>query len=167
VGDEPLHREFGDFYEREAPTLVRTVSLVTGEPALAEDAVAEAFARAWARWGKVRGHDRPAAWVTRVALNQCWSRRRRRQVEQRKRHLVASSEPIHDPDPGDSSLWEAVRQLPRHERVLVALRYVADLPEKEIAETLGLSRGTVASGLHRARHKLAVKLQPAREEEST
>ena len=42
--------DFARFYEREAQRLIRTVAVVTGEPALAEEAVAEAFARAWLRW---------------------------------------------------------------------------------------------------------------------
>lgn len=46
--------DFAELYEREAQQLIRTVAVVTGEPALAEDAVAEAFARAWLRWPTLR-----------------------------------------------------------------------------------------------------------------
>ena len=58
---------------------------VTGEPALAEDAVAEAFARAWLRWPRLRSDPRPAVpWLLQVALNECRGRFRRHRVERRK-----------------------------------------------------------------------------------
>lgn len=69
-----MRDEFIRFYETEAPRLVRSVTLAVGEPALAEDAVAEAFARAWSRWPDVSRRDRPTAWVMRVALNESRSR---------------------------------------------------------------------------------------------
>ena len=160
-----MRADFTTFYADEAPRLVRAVALAVGDPALAEDAVAEAFARAWARWPQVSTHDSPAAWVMRVALNESNSRFRRRRVERRKAHVVARPEAAVDPEPDDDTVWVAVAALPRRERRLVALRYVADLTQPEIAEALGLPPGTVASGLHRARHRLGLALGPHPEEE--
>jgi RNA polymerase sigma factor (sigma-70 family) len=61
-------------------------------------------------------------------------------------------------------VWEAVSRLTERERALIALRYVADLPQDEIAEALGVPVGTVASGLSRARRRLGVALGHAFEE---
>lgn len=157
-------REFSALYEREYVRLVRSISLVTGEPGLAEDAVAEAFAKAWSRWPHVRAHERPAAWISRVALNECRSRFRRRKVAQRLAHAVAQPEVVHDPEPPASPVWEAVARLPERDRVLVALRYVADLAQHEVAVVLGVPTGTVASSLHRIRRQLGVELSPVTEE---
>jgi RNA polymerase sigma-70 factor, ECF subfamily len=162
---EDREAEFTAFYDAEASRVVRTVALVVRDAALAEDAVAEAFARAWARWGQVRTHDRPAAWVTRVALNECNSRFRRRRVERRKAQAIARPEHTHDPEPPAGHVWAAVARLPQQERTLIALRYVADLPQAQIAEVLGVPRGTVASGLNRGRRRLGIDLQPDRDEE--
>jgi RNA polymerase sigma-70 factor (ECF subfamily) len=160
--------DFTSFYESEARQMVRSVALVTGDPVLAEDAVAEAFARAWARWPQVSRCGSPVAWVMRVALNHTRDRFRRRSVERRKARLIARDDVVHDPYPqADHRLWDAVRQLPEHERTLVALRYVADLSQAEIADLLGLPPGTVASGLNRARHKLGATLGSAYQEELT
>jgi RNA polymerase sigma-70 factor (sigma-E family) len=160
--------DFTRFYESEAPRLVRSVSLVTGEPVLAEDSVAEAFARAWSRWPEVSAHPRPAAWVMRVALNEARSRFRRRGVERRKAALIARPEVTYDPQPQvDRHLGDALRELPRNERTLIALRYVADLSQAEIANVLGVPPGTVASGLSRARHKLGAALGSAYKKELT
>jgi RNA polymerase sigma-70 factor (ECF subfamily) len=161
-----VRAEFTSFYEREAPRLVRSVTLVTGEAALAEDVVAEAFARAWSRWPTVRACDRPAAWVLRVAVNESRSRFRRRSLERRRAHQVAEADEIRDPDVSAAhALWEAVSRLDRRERTLIALRYVADLPQREIARVLGVPVGTVASGLHRARRQLGEALAPTHQED--
>jgi RNA polymerase sigma-70 factor (ECF subfamily) len=163
-----VRAEFTTFYERESPRLVRSVTLVTGDAALAEDAVAEAFARAWSRWDRVRRHPKPAAWVATVALNESRSRFRRRKVERRKAHAVARPDTIHDPDPPQAShIWAAVAGLSRQDRALIALRYVADLPQDEIADALGMPRGSVASGLNRARRRLEAVLRSEHEEELT
>lgn len=160
--------DFTTFYETEARQLVRSVALVIGDPVLAEDAVAEAFARAWARWPEVSRCGSPAAWVMRVALNHTRDRFRRRKVERRKARMVARDDVVHDPHPQtDRRLWDAVRQLPEQERTLVALRYVADLSQPQIADLLGLPPGTVASGLNRARQKLGAALGSAYQEELT
>ena len=157
--------EFTAFYEQHVHRIVRTVALVVRDAALAEDAVAEAFARAWARWRQVRTHDRPAAWVTRVALNECNSRFRRRRVERRKAHAVARPDQVDDPEPRASHVWAAVARLPAQERTLIALRYVADLPQAQIAEVLGIPPGSVASGLNRGRRRLGIDLRPDADEE--
>jgi RNA polymerase sigma-70 factor (ECF subfamily) len=161
-----VRAEFTSFYEREATRLVRTVTLVTGEAALAEEVVAEAFARAWSRWPKVRDHARPDAWIMRVAMNESRNRFRRRALERRLAHRVARPEQVHDPDPVVAQpLWDAVARLGRRERTLIALRYVAGLQQAEIADLLGIPPGTVASGLHRARRTLEDILAPTHEEE--
>jgi len=52
-------------------------------------------------------------------------------------------------------VWRAVRALPDRQRTAIVLRYVADLPEVDIAEAMHVSRGTVASNLSDARRSLA------------
>lgn len=150
--------EFGNLYERDARRLIRTVAVIVGERGLAEDAVAEAFARAWLRWPQLRDRS-PAAWIVQVALNECRGRFRRRRIEQRYAHVVARPDESCDPDPPTDVVWDAVARLPERERVLVAFRYVADLSQDEIALMLGIPVGTVASGLHRARRRLSVDLE--------
>lgn len=102
--------------------------------------------------------DSPGGWVYRVALNVFKRRRRRRALERRllNRHSEAAS------DTGwtvlDQELWDAVAGLPDRMRQAVALRYVADLREREVAEVMGVAEGTVAATLSKARRKLAQEL---------
>lgn len=74
--------DFAAFYESSRDDCLRAVTASTGSRQVAEDAVAEAFARAWASWSTVARHPSPRAWVVRTALNThiSWWRRRRREV---------------------------------------------------------------------------------------
>jgi DNA-directed RNA polymerase specialized sigma24 family protein len=74
--------EFTEFFRASWEPCLRAVVVVAGSPQLAEDQVAEAFAKAWVSWRKVRRHPAPRAWVVRTALNTgaSWWRRRRREL---------------------------------------------------------------------------------------
>jgi len=61
------HDEFAEFYQASRDSCLRAVTAIVGDRALAEEQVAEAFARAWTSWGKVRRHAAPRAWVVRTA----------------------------------------------------------------------------------------------------
>ena len=70
--------EFAAFFAVSWEPCLRAVATSTGSMTLAEDQVAEAFARAWACWPKVSRHPAPRAWVVRTALNagaSAWHRR--------------------------------------------------------------------------------------------
>jgi RNA polymerase sigma-70 factor (ECF subfamily) len=68
--DRPTDGEtFAAFYEGTLDNVYRTVLLATRHEGRAEDAVHEAYLRAYERWADVARHPNPQAWVTRVALN--------------------------------------------------------------------------------------------------
>ena len=60
----------------------------------------------------------------------------------------------------ESDLWDAVRALPVRQRTAVALRYVCDLPQDEIASIMHVAVGTVSATLTAARRRLAAELEP-------
>jgi RNA polymerase sigma factor (sigma-70 family) len=149
--------EFADFFKTSWEPCLRTVVAVTGSPQLAEEQMAEAFARAWASWPKVSRHPAPRAWVVRTALNAgaTWWRRHRHEL------------PLADhdwPAPGDHNggldarLLTAILRLPRRQREAIALRIFLDLDTAAIARQLGIEAGTVRMHLSRGiaalRHEL-------------
>ncbi len=145
---EQKRREFEEFYAAARDDCLRVVLISVGDRHLAEDLVAEAFARAWMSWPKVREHPAPCAWIVRTALNAhvSWWRRRRREVALISHDTVAAASTY----PGlDSSLVAALRRLPSRQREVIVLRLLLDLDTATTAQTLGMPAGTVASHLHR------------------
>jgi RNA polymerase sigma-70 factor (ECF subfamily) len=156
---------FAQWYAAEAAPLKATLCVVTGNPDIAEEATAEAFARAYARWTTVEVMASPGGWVYTVALNlvRRWARRHalERMTVAKFRAVDVPVEVI--PELNDE-LWRAVGDLPPRARTAIGLRYVADLPEGEIADIMGISRGAVAATLSKARVKLAAALAETRDE---
>lgn len=152
---------FSEWYHREHARLVTTMVLVTGDIELAADAVAEAFARALEQWGRVSSMDQPAGWTYRVAMNV--ARRSARRSAMEHRLLARTPKPPDVPAPA-GELWAVVGVLPRRQREVVVLRYIADFPEAEIASVLGISRSTVSSTLADAHRRLGSLLDEGEEE---
>lgn len=159
-GVERERKDFADFYQRSRDNCLRAVLGSTGDRALADDLVAEGFARAWASWQKVSRHPAPAAWVVRTALNVrvSWWRRRRREV------ALDDHDPAQPAGDGlamDDVLLTAIRQLPQRQREVIVLRIWLDLDTKTAAEVLGISAQTVAVHLSRATATLRAQLVTA------
>jgi len=147
------------------PRLVGQLVGVTGDPAEAEDAVMEAFARAAPGRSSFHDADNPEAWLRTVAVNVARSRWRR---VLRWTHLVPSlarSEAYADLPEDHLALMAALRQLPAAQREAIALHHLADLPVAEVAQTLGVPEGTVKARLSRGRAALAELLEPSKEDD--
>ncbi|MBA2315863.1 MAG: sigma-70 family RNA polymerase sigma factor [Chloroflexi bacterium] len=139
---------FADLYARSRDDVYRAVLLTVRDQHRAEDAVQEAFARAYADWDRIRVHPNPVGWVARVALNHATSlwRRLRRESTEPPPTTVAPA----DERPIDPLLIRAVWRLPRRQRQVVALRILLDQSIDQTAQSLGMAPGTVRAHLHRA-----------------
>lgn len=146
---------FEEWYRQEHAALVNSLFLFSGSLDEAREATDEAFTRAVARWPRVRAMQHPRAWTYRVAVNALRRtlRRRAREHELRSHHRDLAPPPVPMPE-----VWSAVAALPDRQRLAVVLRYVADLSEPQVADVMGVSRGTVASTLSHARVALAEAL---------
>ncbi len=126
---------------------------VLGDQGDAEDIAQEALARTVSRWHKLA--DRPEGWVVTVATNLAIDRqrRRRRQIGHSPDSLV-----LVDPYLAERlDLARAIRQLPRRQREVVVLRYLADLSELDVADALGCAPGSVKT--HASRGLAALRRQ--------
>jgi RNA polymerase sigma-70 factor, ECF subfamily len=118
----------------------------------ARDVVQEAFARALRSRADFRADGSLQAWVWRIALRVAFERRRREEGA-----AVELIEEVEALDPQlieverDERLADALRLLPPRKRLVVFLRYFADLSYAEIAEVAEISEGTVAATLSQAR----------------
>ncbi|MGN6790998.1 MAG: SigE family RNA polymerase sigma factor [Streptosporangiaceae bacterium] len=151
--------EFAEFFQASWEPCLRAVTAVVAGPQLAEDQVAEAFARAWISWRKVRRHPAPRAWVVRTALNTgaSWWRQRRRELPLDDHDVTATGEL----DRGlDATVLTAIWSLPRRQREVIALRIFLDLDTATIARQLGIEAGTVRMHLSRGVAALRHELTP-------
>jgi RNA polymerase sigma-70 factor (ECF subfamily) len=143
----------------------RTACLILGNRADAEEAVQEAFLRAWRFRDSLASVPSIRPWLYRVVVNACYSKLR---TEIPHRDRRAGDEPLGNlPTAGDGpdtraeqnevaeTVLAALRRLPVSLRVPVVLRYYADLSERDIALAIGRRPGTVKSRLHEARRRLA------------
>ena len=146
--------DFEQWYEDVSPRVYRAVYAIVGKRSAAEDVVADAFTRAWAKWeGGLASSPSADGWVWQVALNLV---KRRSRI----REFTFSNLPDrrHDDVKPDGDVWRAVGKLPLRQRQVVVLRYIGGFTEKEIADLLDVSQGSISASLHKARSKLRLKL---------
>jgi RNA polymerase sigma-70 factor (sigma-E family) len=160
AGTGIIHRERVGLrlaFEAHYPGLVRFSALISGEPSVAEDLAQEAFVRAADRIERVDA-SKIGAYLRRTALN-VWKNRLRRMAVERRARVRASERPPAASSPEErDAVWGAVRRLPAGQRACLVLRYYEDLSERETADVLGCSVGTVKSQTSRALARLRKEL---------
>lgn len=151
--------EFHEFMAARGPALLRTAFLLTGNREEAEDLLQSSMATLLVHWRRV-GKEHPEAYVRRVIVNShlTWWRR------MRSREMPVDVMPERATDDHTTSyvlrdeMWSALARLPRRQRAVLVLRFYEDLSERETAETLGCSVGTVKSQTAKAIAKLRLEM---------
>lgn len=146
--------DFEVWYRIAHPRLVTLLAASAGDVALGREAADEALARAFERWERVSQMSSPIGWTYKVALNVVRRRARRRALERR---LLGRVREEHVPGP-TGELWLVVAELPPRQRSAVLLRHVGQLTEQEIAEVMGVARGTVSATLRAAYQRLGAAI---------
>ncbi|AJT68505.1 SigE family RNA polymerase sigma factor [Streptomyces chattanoogensis] len=143
---------FSAFMASRYPSLLRTATLLTGTATGAEDLAQEALLRTYRAWRRI-GRIEAAEAYTRTTMARLLAKDRRRRWSQ---ELPAEQLP-EVPGPGHDewvatavSVRAVLRQLPPAQRAVLVLRYYHQLTERQIAEALGCSVGTVKSRAARA-----------------
>ncbi|MFE2940510.1 SigE family RNA polymerase sigma factor [Streptomyces sp. NPDC059255] len=155
-----------DLYHHRRLQLVRLALLLVDDLPTAEDVVQDAFAALFRRYGeRLTGLDDPEAYLRTCVVNAARSVLRRRRtvrahVPEREGHAPAAEEYVllHEEH---REVLEALRSLTRRQREVLVLRYWSHLTEAQIADALGVSRGTVKSTASRALDALGRKLEIA------
>ena len=128
--------------------LYAVASLILRDSDRAEDAIQDAFVRAWRELPRLRDADRFDAWLRRLVVNACYD-----EVRRVTRRAEVSLFSIADRSVIDASaasaesdrVERAFRQLPLDQRTVLVLQHYESLSHTEIAETLGIPLGTVKS----------------------
>ena len=169
----PLSAEIERVYAARYASFCRLASTVTGNAEAAHDAVQEGFARALARRDEFRGEGSLEGWLWRIVLRVALDGRRNGRphalYENSESDAAAWAPALPHPEL-DPELANAMRALPERQRLVVFLRYFADLSHAEIAAITGMRSGTVSATLAHAKTSLARRLDVSlvpREKESS
>jgi RNA polymerase sigma-70 factor (ECF subfamily) len=159
AGDGEAYAELVRPHERVA---FRVAAAITGWSADAQEAVQNAHLKAYRSLGRFRRGAPFRPWLLRIVVNEAHNVRR-----SERRHLRLAVRAAEREAPAAGSTDEAVaareevetvlhalRQLSEADRLVVALRYFAELPDREAAELAGTSPGTYRVRLLRARRRL-------------
>lgn len=147
--------EFDAFYADTSWRVLGQLWTMTGSRAEAEDAVAEAYARAWQRWRQVRECDSPEAWVRRTASRIAISAWRKAVNRIRAHHRATPDQELAGLGPDHVALVHALRQIPAEQRRAIVLHHLVGLSVAEVAAEVGAPQGTIKARLLRGRRALA------------
>ena len=147
-------------YEDAFPVLYRrayqTAYRLTGDRGTSEDLAQEALTRAYSRWSDL--DDRREGWVVTTVVRLAIDRWRR---EQRRFHRSDIQQPPLDPRAAERiDLTRLLAALPRRQREVAVLRYLDDRSERDVAEALGCSVGSVKRHASRATEALRQMMDP-------
>ena len=146
---------FDEFYRGSRQRLLGFVYALTGDLAEAQDAVQEAYIRAWQRWSTVSAYEEPEAWVRVVASRIAVSRWRSLRSRARAYLRHGANESVPGPDTATVEVVTALRRLPEEQRTAIALYYLVGMPVAEVARQTAAPVGTVKARLSRGRVALA------------
>ena len=151
--------EFTDFYAASFRRLVGQLYAMTGDHAEAQDAVQEAFVRAWARRGRLNRRGAPEAWVRATAWHIAASRWNRARHGSLLMRSLPQPQTTEGPTPDRLALVDALRKVPAEQRRALVLYHLCDLTVAQIAAETGVPAGTVKARLARGRAALAPHLR--------
>jgi len=143
---------FEEFVAARLPSLLRQATMFAGDRYEAEDVVQDVLVKAQGRWARIGALDLPEAYLRRMIINELVSVRRRLTARMR-REQTAPPAPVGDGADAVAdrdAVARLIRRLPPRQRIVVALRYLEDMADADIAVLLGISLGTVRSQAARA-----------------
>ena len=167
-GDADAYAELVTRYQALA---ARTAYVITGNEPDAEEAAQEGFVKAYYALDRFRAGAPFRPWLLRIVANEAINRRK---AAGRRPTVDLSVAP--DPPSDDTALSPegavlaaerrdlvvgALRRVRDEDRLVIAYRYFFDLSEAEMADALGVARGTVKSRLSRALSRLRAVMEPA------
>jgi len=150
-GAEPGHGGVAELFRLWREPMARLAYVLTSDSSRSDEIVQDAFLQLHANWARV---DNPVGYLRTAVVNGCRSHHRHLAVVRRApvdRESVA--------DLATNELGDAVARLDYPYRAALALRYLCDLPDDEIAVALGIRPATVRTRIRRALIKLRKEIE--------
>jgi RNA polymerase sigma-70 factor (sigma-E family) len=157
--DRSADDAFTAFVTARSARLIAHAEMLCGNPEQARDVVQTVLMRAYPRWRRIERED-PYAYVSRAVTNAVtdWWRRSHRRHEHPTDDLPEIPLEARTTLEDRETVIRALSLLTPRERAVVVLRYLEEQTEREVADTLGITLGTVKSTCHKALFKMRVRL---------
>lgn len=147
---------FLEFYARTAGRLNGYLRRLTGDSALAEDLLQDAYLRFLTRSRVLEDDEHQKNYLFRIATNLARDHFRRE-----RRQPIASEPDIAHPADDRSDVWPLLARISPRDRELLLLAYVEGMTHREISQVTGLMRASIKPLLFRARRRFAAVLTSA------
>jgi len=147
VPSGPAPATFEEFYLAERASAVRLAWLLVHDASACDDIVQDAFSAVFHRFDSI---DRPAAYLRIAVVNRVREIHRRSDREERRLRLVTAASNTITSDSARGELADSIAKLPYRQRAVLVMRYWADMPEADIAASLGVRPATVRTLARRA-----------------
>jgi RNA polymerase sigma-70 factor, ECF subfamily len=158
--------DFDRLYRIAYPRVYRTLMVILGDPAEAEDCAQDSFVKAFQAWTRWRPDAPAEAWIHRIAVNRAISYRRSSRLRSVGELLRRLGRPAASTDPASVAtrpdLLRALRSIPPKLAVAIVLRYYHGYNNREIAAALGVSERTIGTRLSQAAERLRPLLEESR-----
>jgi RNA polymerase sigma-70 factor (ECF subfamily) len=153
-------------YQQYAPAMMGVCLRMLGRPDEAEDALQEAFVKAFRSLAGFKGASTFGAWLKRIVVNQCLNQLRARRAwlvewNEQAAEALPEAEPAALPALQVPDVQRAIQALPDGFRTVLSLYLVEGYDHQEIAEILGISEATSKSQYSRAKARLRDLLRAA------
>lgn len=164
---DKARNELDRLMQQHGSQLLRLCTLLLRDASLAQDAVQDAFLKAYRQYDTWRGEASEKTWLTAIAVNVCRDYRRSAwfRLVMREKDLADLPEPRADFAFPDNTVITEVMRLPDKLREVVLLRYYQNMKQKEIAAALHLTDRAVRQRLQRANAILRAQLKEWYEDE--
>jgi RNA polymerase sigma factor (sigma-70 family) len=152
---DPLLDEIEAVYRQQYPSFLRVASAIAGDEEAGRDAVQDGFAGAVRSRHRYRREGSLEAWLWRAVVNAARTCRRTPPVAESVIDLSVMS----DNGASESAVRDVLAALPERQRLVVFLRYFADLDYRTIARVVDVKTGTVSATLSAAHDSLRARLK--------
>ncbi len=151
---------FEIIYKEYSPKIYRLCMGYVNDSDWAKDLVQETFISVWKNLPNFRKESAINTWIYRIAVNNCL-----RQIERKKKTVddqilvhIPSSTPVEDNNEQLVFLRKCIAELKEVDRIIISM-VLEEIPQKEIAEVLGVSEGNVRVKVHRIKGKISQKFK--------
>ncbi len=146
---------FEEIYARYSPKVYRLCMGYVNDPDTAKDLVQDTFINVWKYLPDFRNESGIGTWVFKIATNICLGYLKKDKRQAKTDLLLTLEEPV--PESMDEHihfLYKSIAALEENERLIISL-VLEELPQKEIAEVMGISEGNIRVRIHRIKEKLS------------